>query len=75
MHPVSILVAIALGLSGPTWLQHFVPDRVRTPGAIDLGMKQDSIAETICVLRYTKTVRPLRITRLGSSGNRCASLG
>jgi hypothetical protein len=43
--------------SSAVWGQ-FVPDHERTPGAIDPGIKQENIADTICVPGYTKTVRP-----------------
>ena len=62
----SILFAIALSLSCPAWAQQFIPDHARTPGAIDPGIKQDNIADTICVPGYTKTVRPPALTGLSS---------
>ncbi len=35
-----------------------LPDRACTPGATDPRVTQTDIAETICVVGYTKTVRP-----------------
>ena len=58
LHPTVSLLTVVLTLSGPAWSQSFVPDHKRTPGAIDPGIKQENIADTICVPGYTKTVRP-----------------
>ena len=54
----TILLAVALILSCTAWAQQFVPDHARTPGVIDPGIKQENIADSICVPGYTKTVRP-----------------
>lgn len=35
-----------------------MPDRLLTPGAIDLTITQQNIFSTICVKGYTKTIRP-----------------
>lgn len=35
-----------------------LPDPRCTPGALDLAVTQATIGQTICVLGYTKTVRP-----------------
>ncbi|CAB4538532.1 unannotated protein [freshwater metagenome] len=43
--------AFASGLDG-------LPDFHRTPGAIDPSVTQENIGRTVCVVGYTKTVRP-----------------
>ena len=53
----ALLLATLLA-SSQAWAQQFVPDHARTPGAIDPGIRQENIADTICVPGYTKTVRP-----------------
>lgn len=50
---------MSLVLSATGWAQQSdVPDRDRTPGAIDPEITQEKIAYTVCVAGYTKTVRP-----------------
>jgi hypothetical protein len=52
MHINCTLLAAFLVLNASVALgQAFVPDRERTPGPIDPGIKQESVAETICIHR------------------------
>jgi hypothetical protein len=44
----TLLVALLTLTASAAWGQ-FVPDHERTPGAIDPGIKQENIADTICV--------------------------
>jgi hypothetical protein len=39
-------------------VEQALPDPVRTPGAINLDVTQQNIEKTICVMGYTKTIRP-----------------
>ena len=36
----------------------FVPDHVRTAGALNPEVTQENIAQTVCVPGYSKTIRP-----------------
>jgi hypothetical protein len=53
----TLLVLLLTLTASAAWGQ-FVPDHRRTPGAIDPGIKQENIADTICIPGYTSTVRP-----------------
>ena len=67
------LLAIALSLSCTSWAQQgHIPNHTHTPGAIDPGIKQENIADTICVPGYTKTVHP-RATPAASKRSNCAN--
>jgi hypothetical protein len=53
--------ASAFSVSTPTAQCHSVnglPDPICTPGVVDPRVTQDNIQTTICVIGYTKTVRP-----------------
>ena len=51
---VSVGVASAEGTNAPL----FIPDHMRTPGAINHFVTQANTGETICVPGWTKTIRP-----------------
>ena len=53
----TLLVAFLTLTASAAWGQ-FVPDHECTLGAIDLGIKQENIADAICVPGCTKTERP-----------------
>ena len=48
---------LVLALSFPAWASD-LPDPSLTPGAINPEVTQQNIHSTICVKRYTKTIRP-----------------
>ena len=50
----AVLFAIATG----AFAQDFIPDHERNPGALNPNVKQDNIAETVCVPGWTKKIRP-----------------
>jgi hypothetical protein len=56
----SLLPLAALFVSLSAWAQEapYVPDGVRTPGAMNLEITQENIAGTVCVPGYTKAIRP-----------------
>ena len=49
----TLLVVLLTLTASAAWGQ-FVPDHERTPGAIDPGIKQENIADTICIPRLHK---------------------
>jgi len=51
--------ASALSLSTSSWaVDPVLPNTQATPGAINPRVTQSNIGETICLLGYTKTIRP-----------------
>jgi hypothetical protein len=55
---VSVLFA-AITLSYPAWAQQgYIPDPIRTPGAINSYITQAVIRGTLCIPRWTRTIRP-----------------
>jgi hypothetical protein len=57
----SLGIAAVLAILAPSALaQSARPDSHRTPGAINPAVTQDTIASTICVKGWTRTVRPPR---------------
>lgn len=52
-----LLATFALALSFPAWASD-LPDPILTPGAINPGISQENIQQTVCVKGYTKTIRP-----------------
>jgi hypothetical protein len=59
----SLGIAAVLAILAPSALaQSARPDPHRTPGAINPAVTQDTIASTICVKGWTRTVRPLGST-------------
>ena len=52
-----ITAGLAVG-SGVAIAQNFIPDHVRTPGALSLRVTQDNAALTVCVAGWTRTIRP-----------------
>ena len=57
-----VLSLILAALSSNAWSQQapYVPDRQRTPGALNLEVTQENIRSTICSRGYTKQIRPPR---------------
>ena len=56
---IALVVAIfLLPLNAHAATSWTLPIRSITPGAIDPSVTQENIGSTICVVRYTKTVRP-----------------
>jgi hypothetical protein len=54
-----LIALAALFASSVAWAQQgYIPDHVRTPGAINPEITQENIAQTVCVSGYTKTIRP-----------------
>ena len=60
MRRTPLLLAAALIFLAPNAFatSFTLPIHAITPGAIDPGVNQENIASTICVIGYTKTVRP-----------------
>jgi len=56
MKPAAFLI-IALSFSSPAWASD-LPDPALTPGAINPDVTQQNILQTVCVMGYTKTIRP-----------------
>src|SRR4051812_5842654 len=54
----SLLAGALIMTAAAVWGQTAIPDHDRTPGAIDPDISQENIAQTVCVLGYTKIVRP-----------------
>ena len=52
---ISLLVLLPFGADAASFT---LPIRALTPGAIDPVVTQKNIGSTICVVGYTKTVRP-----------------
>ena len=52
-----LIASLALAFSLPVWASD-LPDPGRTPGALNPGVTQDNIYQTVCVKGYTKTIRP-----------------
>ena len=55
---VMALGVAEVGLTAPVWAQGTLPDRNRTPGAINPAVTPATIADTICRRGWTRTVRP-----------------
>lgn len=53
-----ILIVLAMMVPGLGWAQSALPDRARTPGAINPAVTAATIDTTICVRGWTQTVRP-----------------
>lgn len=53
-----IVVWASLPLCGSAAFASGLPDRTRTPGALNPEVTQDDIHRTICVSGWTRTVRP-----------------
>ena len=53
----TLLAALALVLSFPAWTSD-LPDPLLTPGAINPGITQENIRQTVCVKGYTQKIRP-----------------
>jgi len=51
-----LILAISFPVFG--WAQSALPDRARTPGAINPAVTPATIADTICVRGWTQQVRP-----------------
>ena len=55
---VSLTCVTTLGITGSQAATSGLPNKALTPGAIDSRVTQSNIQSTICVLGYTRTVRP-----------------
>lgn len=55
---VAAIAVFMLPLSAQAATTYTLPIKSITPGAIDPAVTQSNIASTICVVGYTKTVRP-----------------
>jgi hypothetical protein len=58
VYALSITTALALAISPAQAAFSGLPNKAATPGATDPGVTQANIGKTICVIGYTKTVRP-----------------
>ena len=74
---ISLLVLLPFGADAASFT---LPIRALTPGAIDPVVTQKNIGSTICVVGYTKTVRPpvsytnaLKLIQLSGSYSRYGS--
>jgi hypothetical protein len=54
---VLLPASLALVLSLPAWVSD-MPNPLLTPGAINPEVTQANIQQTVCVIGYTKTIRP-----------------
>lgn len=52
MHPILLASLLTCTANGP------LPDATCTPGAINPGVTQENLAQTICVRGWTATIRP-----------------
>ncbi len=53
-----LAAAVLAMLTGPASAQTSLPDPQLTPGAVNSGVMQETIDQTICVRGWTRTVRP-----------------
>jgi hypothetical protein len=52
------MAVLAALVAGPASVQSALPDPSRTPGAVNQAVTQETIGLTICIRRWTRTVRP-----------------
>jgi hypothetical protein len=55
---LTVAAALVIAAATPAMGQGSLPDPARTPGALNPQVRQDTIASTICVRGWTRTVRP-----------------
>ena len=55
---LTLVLALTFSAATPSFAVVGLPNYSKTPGAVDPAVNQSNIASTICVVGYTKTVRP-----------------
>ena len=52
-----LVCALATFVPAPSYAQDALPDPIRTPGAINPAVTQETIGTTICMRGWTRTIR------------------